>query len=308
MGIKDFNDMTNLSKNDRYILDEHFTITSLELIKKQDSREDETLKCLFRLPDGELIESVLMKYKHGNSVCISTQVGCAMGCSFCASGQEGLVRNLTTGEMVGQILKVGQMESERISHVVLMGSGEPLQNLVNVVKLMKIINDKEGLNVSLRHVTLSTCGLIPEIKKLASYKMPINLAISLHASNDETRRRIMPVARAYAITDLINVCDEYSRLTGRRVTYEYALIKGINDSILDMQHLAKLLKGKLCHVNLIPINPVEGSSYQTVKKSHSNDLSRVLLKAGIAATVRRELGSDIDAACGQLKRRTLDDY
>ena len=308
MGIKDFKDMTNLSKNDRCVLDDHFTITSLELIKKQKSSEDETTKYLVQLPDGELIETVLMKYRHGNSVCISTQVGCAMGCSFCASGQEGLVRNLTTGEMVDQILTISGLQSERISHVVLMGSGEPLQNLVNVVKLMKIINDKEGLNVSLRHVTLSTCGLIPEIQKLASYKMPINLAISLHASSDKTRRRIMPVARAYAITDLVKVCDEYSRITGRRVTYEYALIKGVNDSISDMQNLAKLLKGKLCHVNLIPINPVEGSSYHTVNRSHSNDLSQVLLKSGIATTVRRELGSDIDAACGQLKRRTLNDY
>ncbi len=307
MGIKDFMDMTNLSKSDREVLENKYSITDLKLIRRQDSRKDETVKFLFQLPDGEMVESVLMKYKHGNSACLSTQVGCAMACSFCASGQEGLVRNLTTGEMVDQILAMSSLQSERISHVVLMGSGEPLQNLGNVVKLMKIINENEGLNISLRHVTLSTCGLIPEILKLATYKLPINLAISLHASNDDIRRRIMPVSRGYSIKELISACDEYSRITGRRVTYEYALIKGVNDSIIDMQHLAKLLKGKLCHVNLIPINPVEGSNYQSTNISHLNELTRVLLKNGIVSTVRRELGSDIDAACGQLKRRTLNE-
>ncbi len=308
VGVKDFMEMTNLSKGDREELQNKYSIMNLTLIKKQESREDETAKFLFQLSDGEMIESVFMKYKHGNSACLSTQVGCAMACSFCASGQEGLVRNLSTGEMVDQILSMSRLQSERISHVVLMGSGEPLQNLGNVVKLMKIINDKEGLNISLRHVTLSTCGLIPEIRELASFKLPINLAISLHASNDDTRRRLMPVSRGYLITELINVCDEYASVTGRRVTYEYALIKGVNDSIADMQQLAKLLRGKLCHVNLIPINPVEGSNYQATNKAHLIDLTRVLLKEGIVSTVRRELGSDIDAACGQLKRRTLKDY
>lgn len=307
-GIKDFMDMTNLSINDRETLISRYNITELTLIKKQDSKKDETVKFLFQLPDGEMIESVLMKYKHGSSACLSTQVGCAMACSFCASGQEGLIRNLTAGEMVDQILSMSKLQSERIRHVVLMGSGEPLQNLGNVVKLMKIINENEGLNISLRHVTLSTCGLIPEIKKLANYNLPINLAISLHASNDETRRRLMPVSRGYTIKELISTCDEYSRITGRRVTYEYALIKGVNDSVIDIQNLARLLKGKLCHVNLIPINPIEGSNYQAANKSHLNELTRVLVKEGIVSTVRRELGSDIDAACGQLKRRTIKDY
>lgn len=306
LGEKDFRNMTNLSNDHQRILQDKYDITSLKVMKKQLSKQDGTAKYLLQLLDGELIESVLMKYKHGNSVCISTQVGCGMGCDFCASGQEGLLRNLTPGEMVDQILTLQSAENVRISHVVLMGSGEPLQNLPNVVKLMRIINEKEGLCISLRNVTVSTCGLIPEIYRLASYKFPINLAISLHASDDETRRKIMPVAGQYKIRELVNACDEYAQVTGRRITYEYALMKGVNDAREDMGRLAKLLKGKLCHVNLILVNPVEGKNYRASERDHLELLRKVLSRSGIAVTVRRELGSDIDAACGQLKRRTMD--
>jgi 23S rRNA (adenine2503-C2)-methyltransferase len=296
--------MSNLTKTDRESLKNHYSITKLEIVKKQVSLQDGTTKYLFQLSDGELIESVLMKYRHGTSACLSTQVGCAMGCSFCASGQEGLIRNLTTGEMLDQIIAMSVDQSERISHVVLMGSGEPLQNLQDVVKLINIMNHKAGLHISMRHITLSTCGLIPEINQLAVYELPITLAVSLHAASDEVRRRLMPIARRYAIQELVEACDAYAQQTGRRVTYEYALIKGVNDSVSDMTTLAALLKNRLCHVNLIPINPVEGSHYLSGSSEDLKQLKDILESKGIPVTVRREMGSDIDAACGQLKRRT----
>ena len=303
-GIKDIDKMTNLAKTDRETLKNHYFITKLDIVKKQVSHQDGTTKYLFQMPDGERIESVLMKYRHGTSACLSTQVGCAMGCAFCASGQEGLIRNLTTGEMLDQIIAMSADQSERISHVVLMGSGEPLQNLQDVVKLMKIINHQTGLHISMRHITLSTCGLIPEIHQLAAYELPINLAVSLHAASDEVRRRLMPIARGYAVQELVEACDAYTQKTGRRVTYEYALIKGVNDSVSDMMALATLLKNRLCHVNLIPVNPVEGSRYRSGSSEDIKQLKDVLESKGIPVTVRREMGSDIDAACGQLKRRT----
>lgn len=303
-GVKNIDEMTNISKTARWELSERYFITKLNVVNKQVSAQDGTIKYLFQLSDGEMIESVLMKYHHGTSACISTQVGCAMGCAFCASGQEGLVRNLSTGEMLDQVLAMTADQPSRISHVVLMGSGEPLQNLEDVVKLIKIMNREEGLHISMRHVTISTCGLIPQIHQLANYEMPINLAVSLHASTDEIRRRLMPIAHNYSIGELVESCDEYSRKTKRRITYEYALIKGINDSETDMIALAALLKNKLCHVNLIPVNPVEGSSYRSDKMENMTHLKEILEKNGIPVTVRRELGSDIDAACGQLKRRT----
>ncbi len=301
-GVKHFDKMTNIPKAMRTELEQNYMITAIEQVKKQVSSLDGTAKYLYKLLDGELIESVLMNYRHGSSACISTQVGCAMGCAFCASGQEGLIRNLTTAEMADQILAMTADHQTRISHVVLMGSGEPLQNLKDVVELIRIINEPDGLHISMRHITLSTCGLIPEINQLASLKLPINLAVSLHAASDDVRRRIMPVAYRYSIHELIKACESYSDITHRRVTYEYALIRGINDSREDLITLAELLKNQLCHVNLIPVNPVQGTSYQSSPKEQAYQLKEILDKKGIPATVRREMGSDIDAACGQLKR------
>ena len=301
-GAKHYDEMTNIPKTARTELERNYMITAIEQVKKQVSSLDGTSKYLYKLHDGELIESVLMNYHHGSSACISTQVGCAMGCAFCASGQEGLTRNLTAAEMVDQILAMKADQQKRISHVVLMGSGEPLQNLKDVVELIRIINEPEGLHISMRHITLSTCGLIPEINRLASLKLPINLAVSLHAASDDVRRRLMPVAYRYRIHELIKACELYSNITHRRVTYEYALIRGINDSREDLMALGELLKNQLCHVNLIPVNPVQGTSYQSSPKEQAYQLKEILDNKGIPATVRREMGSDIDAACGQLKR------
>ncbi|SMP46891.1 23S rRNA (adenine(2503)-C(2))-methyltransferase RlmN [Anoxynatronum buryatiense] len=304
-GITSFDEMTNLPIDQRQTLKNSYYINALKMVRKQVSSVDGTTKYLFQLEDGQLIESVLMIYRHGVSVCLSTQVGCAMGCSFCASGQEGLIRNLTTAELLGQVLFIAGDQPRRVSHLVLMGSGEPLQNLANVVKLMKIVNHPKGLHISMRHITLSTCGLIPEIRQLALLQLPFNLAISLHAPNDAIRMRLMPVASRYSVHDLVEACEAYARQTGRRITYEYALIKGVNDSVEHMGMLGDLLVGKLCHVNLIPVNPIRGSTFRSTDGQHAQRLKLVLEKKGIPVTIRREMGSDIDAACGQLKRRTL---
>ncbi len=305
-GCNDFDEMTNLSKSMRDLLSRDYTLTALEQVKKQIS-QDGTEKYLFQLPDGEMIETVLMRYKHGNSICLSTQVGCAMGCQFCASGMEGLVRNLSAGEMLDQILSISRSIADRISHVVLMGSGEPLQNLEEVVKLLNIINDEEGLHISLRHVTVSTCGLLPQIYQLAEYKLPINLAISLHAASDDIRQNMMPIARQYSIDELLKACDSYVEMTNRRITYEYALVPGVNDYPEEIQKLAQKLKGKLCHVNLIPVNPVDGVFPAHHRQEGYQHIVRILEKQGISATIRRELGADIDASCGQLKRRSKEE-
>ena len=304
-GATSFDEMTNLSVDQRQVLKESYHINRLKMIDKQVSTQDGTTKYLFQLEDDQLIESVLMLYRHGASVCLSTQVGCAMGCSFCASGQEGLVRNLTTAEMLNQVLYITADQPNRVSHLVLMGSGEPLQNLPNVVKLMKIANHSKGLHISMRHMTLSTCGLIPEIRQLAALQLPFNLAISLHAPNDDIRKRLMPVATRYSVQELTETCEAYAKQTGRRITYEYALIKGVNDSPEHMVMLGDLLSGKLCHVNLIPVNPVSGSAYRSRDAQHTQQLKIILERKKIPVTIRREMGSDIDAACGQLKRRTL---
>ncbi|MEN1759491.1 23S rRNA (adenine(2503)-C(2))-methyltransferase RlmN [Anoxynatronum sibiricum] len=304
-GITSFDEMTNLSINQRQILKNSYHINALKMVRKQVSSVDGTTKYLFQLEDEQLIESVLMIYQHGVSVCLSTQVGCAMGCSFCASGQEGLIRNLTTAEMLGQVLYIAGDQPRRVSHLVLMGSGEPLQNLANVVKLMEIVNHPKGLHISMRHITLSTCGLIPEIRQLAMLQLPFNLAISLHAPNDAIRMRLMPVASRYSVQELTDACETYAKQTGRRITYEYALIKGVNDSVEHISMLGDLLSGKLCHVNLIPVNPIRGSTFRSTDGQHAQRLKMVLEKKRIPVTIRREMGSDIDAACGQLKRRTL---
>lgn len=304
-GIKNFNEMTNLSKALREKLKNNTYITDIKIEEKLVSNIDGTIKYLFLLDDYNIIEGVAMKYYHGFTACISTQVGCAMGCTFCASTLKGLVRNLRAGEMVDQILSMQKDIGERISNVVLMGSGEPLNNFDETIKFIKIITDDNGLNIGSRHITLSTSGLVPQIEALADLQVPINLAISLHAPNDKLRKQIMPVARKYSIKRLIKSCQYYLDKTGRRINFEYALIKGVNDKTIHAKELSNLLKGMLCYVNLIPINIVEEREHKKPKMEDIKKFQQVLKKSGIEATIRREMGSDIDAACGQLRRKYL---
>ena len=305
-GVKSIDEMTNISKDLQNKLKDRAYITNSTIYKKQVSKIDGTTKYLFALEDGNLIEGVIMIYKHGITACISSQIGCAMGCSFCASTVNGLVRHLRAGEMIDQILLMQQDLGKRISNIVLMGSGEPLHNFEGVVRFLKIVNDENGLNIGNRHITLSTCGLVPEIKKLADLQIPINLAISLHAATDEVRVKTMPIAKKYSIKELVDSCKYYLSKNNRRITFEYALIKGVNDSESDANNLSGLLKGLLCHVNLIPVNTIDENSY---KKSNDNQILKfqsILRKNGIEAPIRRELGSDIDAACGQLRNKYLE--
>lgn len=304
-GVKDFDDMTNLSKSLREKLKENTYITNVQIEEKMVSDIDGTTKYLFLLDDYNIIEGVVMKYKHGLTACISTQIGCAMGCTFCASTLEGLVRNLRAGEMIDQILTMQEDIGERISNIVLMGSGEPLNNLKETVNFLKIVNDEKGLNIGNRHITLSTSGLVPQIKELADLQIPINLAISLHAPNDDLRKKTMPIAKKYSINELINSCQYYINKTNRRITFEYALIKGFNDREQDANELSNLLKGMLCHVNLIPVNSVEERGYTKPNMKDIKKFQNILHKSGIEATIRREMGSDINAACGQLRRKYL---
>ena len=306
-GIKDIDEMTNLSKGFRDKLKESAYITNIKLEEKLSSKIDGTKKYLFLLEDNNIIEGVVMSYKHGLTACLSSQVGCGMGCSFCASTKHGLLRNLKAGEIVDQILLMQKDLGERISNIVLMGSGEPLHNYKEVVAFLRIVNDKNGINIGNRHITLSTCGLVPEIKKLADLQIPINLAISLHASNDEIRQQTMPVAKKYSIKELLDSCKYYLEKTNRRITFEYALIKDVNDKPAHAEELAALLKGLLCHVNLIPVNPIDEKTFQRSKLDYIKSFERILLKHGIETTVRREMGSDINAACGQLRNRYLKD-
>lgn len=301
-GVIEFEDMKNMPKNLISKLKENFVIDLPKIIEVYKSNIDGTEKFLFGFKDGNLIESVLMRYKHGNSICISTQVGCAMGCKFCASTIEGKVRNLTTGEILSQILVVQKYINERISNVVLMGSGEPLDNYDNVVKFLEVVSAEYGLNIGQRHITLSTCGLVPKIYELADKDLSITIAISLHAFSDEKRREIMPIANKYSINEILEACQYYIRKTNRRITFEYALVKDVNDGTEDAKALGKLLKGMLCHVNLIPVNEIKENSYKRSSKKSIDDFSEILKNHGIEVTVRREMGSDINAACGQLRR------
>ncbi|MEG0134308.1 MAG: 23S rRNA (adenine(2503)-C(2))-methyltransferase RlmN, partial [Clostridium sp.] len=250
--------------------------------------------------------SVIMRYKHGNSICISTQVGCRMGCTFCASTLEGRVRNLSSGEILSQIIVAQNQLGERISNVVLMGSGEPLDNYDNVTKFLELVNSDYGLNIGQRHITLSTCGIVPKIYELADRELSITLAISLHAYSDEIRKAIMPIANKYTIKELLDACKYYVDKTGRRITYEYALVSGVNDSIEDAKSLSKLLKGLLCHVNLIPVNEIKENTLKRPSKKVIEEFETILKNAGIEVTVRREMGSDISAACGQLRRSHIE--
>jgi len=304
-GARSFNEMKNIPAELREKLEEKFVLRDLKMDKKLVSAIDGTRKYLFRLHDGNAIESVMMRYKHGVSVCISTQAGCRMGCSFCASTIGGLERNLTAGEMLDQIMKIQEDAGTRVSNVVLMGSGEPFDNFDEVISFLHVANEKNGLCIGYRHITLSTCGIVPKIYEIADMGMPINLAISLHAANDEKRRTIMPIATAYSIDEIIKACRYFVDQTNRRITFEYSLIKGFNDSKEDAKELAGLLKGMLAHVNLIPVNSIEERDYKKPSKDEIEAFMKILTRAGISSTVRREMGSDINGACGQLRKSSI---
>lgn len=300
-GVTDFSQMTNLSKPFIAKLKENAEIRKITIEKKLVSKIDGTVKYLFGLDDGEKIESVFMRYKHGNTICISTQAGCRMGCSFCASTINGWRRNLTPSEMLLQIMKTEADTGEKISNIVLMGIGEPLDNYDNVIRFIRLVNNKDGLNIGMRHISLSTCGLVDKIDRLAQEDIPLTLSVSLHAADNDTRRSIMPVANKWTVEELIDACKRYIKKTGRRISFEYALIAGVNDSVRDAEKLGKMLSGMLCHVNLIPINPVVEKKYKKSEKNFVEVFTQTLEKYKINVTVRRKLGSDIDASCGQLR-------
>lgn len=296
----EFAEMLNLSVQLRHKLTENFCIKSLNIKKRLVSSTDDTVKYLYALPDGEQVETVLMRYKHGNSLCISTQVGCKMGCAFCASGIAGFVRSLTPAEMLLQIYETERDSTRPVDSIVLMGIGEPLDNFDNVVKFLRLLSHPDGRGMSLRHVSLSTCGLADEIRELAGLRLGLTLSVSLHASDDETRGRLMPVNKRYPIGELLAACRYYFKETGRRISFEFALISGVNDGEDCAHALAVRLRGMPCHVNLIPVNPVKESGF---RKSHElAAFQKILTDYGISTTVRRTLGSDIEAACGQLRR------
>lgn len=301
-----YDEMTNLSKNLRESLKEQFPLTVLKTVEVQTSRIDGTQKYLFQLHDGHVIESVLMKYQHGNSVCISSQVGCRMGCRFCASTIGGLTRNLRASEMLDQIYRIQQATGERVSNVVVMGTGEPFDNYENLLRFIRILTSEEGLHISQRNITVSTCGLVPRILELAGEHLQITLAISLHAPNDNKRREIMPIANKYSIQEIMDACRYYFKETGRRITFEYSLIQGVNDLLEDARELTELLRGMNCHINLIPVNPVRERSYKKSTREAVENFKLKLEKCGINVTIRREMGSDIDGACGQLRKRFMD--
>ncbi len=301
--VQSFEEMTNISEKLKEKLRQKYTFTTLEIVDKQVSAIDGTAKYLFRLADGNLIESVLMKYKHGNSVCISSQAGCRMGCKFCASTIAGLKRNLLPSEMLEQIYRIQRESKERVSNVVVMGTGEPFDNYENLIRFLKLLTDDKGLHISARNITVSTCGIVPRIKEFADENMQVTLAISLHAPNNEKRKSMMPVANKYSIDELLEACRYFFEKTGRRITFEYSLASGVNDSEQDAAELISLVKGMNCHVNLIPINPVEELSFEGSAKKVAEKFKNKLEKSRINVTIRREMGRDIDGACGQLRRK-----
>lgn len=303
--VTDFAQMTNLSQTFREKLQTETKISALDMVEKLVSKEDGTRKYLFALENGSVIESVLMQYDYGNTVCVSTQAGCRMGCRFCASTLDGVERSLTAGEMLSQIYQIQKDLGQRISGVVLMGSGEPLDNYENVLRFIKLLNDPMGQNMGQRHMTLSTCGLIEKMYDLAEEQLQITLAVSLHAPNDEIRKQIMPVAKANPMDKLLQACQAYTDKTKRRLTFEYALMQGVNDSDECARELAHRLRQMLCHVNLIPMNPVKERAYTKTSKAQVQRFAAILQQNGVETTIRRKLGSDIDAACGQLRRRYM---
>lgn len=298
-----FDEMTNLSKNLRRKLEENYQIVALKPVQVQVSKLDGTSKYLFELYDGNVIESVLMKYHHGNSVCISSQVGCRMGCRFCASTLDGLERCLTPSEMLDQIYQIQKLSGERVSNIVVMGTGEPMDNYENLIKFIRMLSDENGLHISQRNITVSTCGLAPNMRRLAEEGLQITLALSLHAPNDEIRKTLMPVANSYSIDEVLAACQYFFEKTGRRITFEYSLVRGVNDSEAAAVELAGRIKRMNCHVNLIPVNPIKERDYKETRKKEILRFKEILEKNGIAVTVRREMGRDIDGACGQLRKR-----
>ena len=300
-GTRNFGGLTSLPKSFREQLSEVAFIPTANIKRKLVSQIDGTVKYLYELHDGETVESVFMRYKHGNTMCISTQVGCRMGCTFCASTKAGLVRSLAPSEMLLQILECQSDLGERVSNIVLMGMGEPLDNYENVIKFLKLVNHENGLNIGLRHISLSTCGLVDKIDKLAEEGLPVTLSVSLHAPNDEKRKRTMPIAKRYSISELLDSCKRYIQKTGRRISFEYALISGENDLKEDAHELGRLLSGILCHVNLIPVNPIKENNYRRSEKNDIKVFTETLETYKINVTVRRHLGADINASCGQLR-------
>lgn len=305
--VTDIDEMTNIPIKLRERLKTDFEVSTLSVVKVLTSKLDDTRKYLFRLKDGNVIESVWMKYKHGNSVCISTQVGCRMGCRFCASTLDGLVRNLEVSEMLEEIYRIQRLSGERVSNIVLMGSGEPMDNFDNVVSFVKRISDENGLHISQRNITISTCGLVDHIRRLADLNLQITLALSLHAADDETRRELMPVAKRYTIAEIMDACSYFFEKTGRRISFEYSLVAGVNDTQEEAKKLTALLKDRNCHVNLIPVNPIKERDYQKSDKRNIANFKNYLEKYGINVTIRREMGSDIQGACGQLRKSYLEE-
>ncbi len=300
---RSFDEMTNLSAALREKCKSRYEYTSLQVARVQTSAIDGTQKYLFALADGNLIESVLMKYKHGNSVCISSQVGCRMGCAFCASTIDGLERNLKPSEMLDQIYSIQKITGERVSNVVVMGSGEPFDNYDNLLRFLQLLCMEEGLHISQRNITVSTCGLVPKMRELAEEKLQITLALSLHATTDEKRKKLMPIANKYTIKELMEACSDYFEKTGRRITFEYSLVGGVNDTDEDARELIALLKPLNCHVNLIPVNPIKERDFVQSGTDAVLAFKNKLEKNKINCTIRREMGRDIDGACGQLRRR-----
>ncbi|MCH1982285.1 23S rRNA (adenine(2503)-C(2))-methyltransferase RlmN [Ruminococcus sp. OA3] len=304
--VSGYDQMTNISRTLREKLQREYPLYEPEAVQVQTSKIDGTKKILFRLQDGHVIESVWMQYQHGNSVCISSQVGCRMGCRFCASTIGGLTRNLTAAEMLLQIYRIQNLTKERVSNVVVMGTGEPFDNYDELLRFLNILTDERGLHISQRNITVSTCGIVPKIYELADEKLQITLAISLHAPNDEKRKALMPIANRYSIGELLAACRHYFKQTGRRLTFEYSLVGGNNDSQQDADELAEKIKGLNCHVNLIPVNPIKERSFVQSDKKDVEKFKNKLEKYGINVTIRREMGRDIDGACGQLRKSYLD--
>ena len=305
--VSEFDSMTNLSKKTRERLSEDFYITKLRAVSVLRSELDGTRKYILALGDGNVIEAVLMRYSYGNSVCISSQVGCRMGCRFCASTLGGLVRNLSAAEMLSEVYAIEDDTGERVSHIVIMGSGEPLDNYNEVVRFLRMVSDGDGINISQRNITLSTCGIVPRIYELSKLRLQITLALSLHASTQEKRMNTMPIAKAYELSEVLKACRHYIRETGRRLTLEYALAKGVNDSMEDADLLSSIAKDLGAHINLIPVNPVEECGFSEPSRENLIRFRERLEKAGANVTVRREMGRDIDSACGQLRRRYMID-
>ncbi|MCI8494350.1 MAG: 23S rRNA (adenine(2503)-C(2))-methyltransferase RlmN [Lachnospiraceae bacterium] len=300
-----FDEMSDISKKLKETLSQNCELTVLRKVQVQSSKVDGTRKYLFALADGNMVESVLMRYKHGNSVCISSQAGCRMGCRFCASTLDGLVRNLTPGELLDQIYQIQKDIKERVSHVVVMGTGEPLDNYENLLKFIFLLSDEHGLNISQRNITVSTCGIVPNMRRLAEEKLQITLALSLHAPSQEKRLKLMPIANKYDIQQVVEACRYYFEQTGRRITYEYSLVGGVNDSPEDAALLAELLQGQNCHINLIPVNPIKERDFVQPDSTAVSNFKNKLEKYGRNVTIRREMGRDIDGACGQLRKQFL---